>query len=291
MASNVTLRLEVLDVYGKPIAEKVDVMMRHRVLSQIKKRSASGSQKIDVTGLFGDPQGAYRLDVDAPSYQFLSDFITMKSSGIMPLTYVLPIDPDKVKDVKFGAFSGLAASAKTLLEASENVLSFVGKKGKELYDALDDDPIRKAGMLNIFSKTASTVFGNGRSVLTYIQELRELRGDRFYAVVSKELREETKNSIDQGLFHDADQSLHHPPEGFSSAKSFKTSDRYGNLQLTFFVKGDEWVADIDIDDAGGLEHVFQVLRNKLSGRPTHPYNIHEILVKFQQLDPGYRLIV
>jgi hypothetical protein len=63
------------------------------------------------------------------------------------------------------------------------------------------------------------------------------------------------------------------------------------LQLTFFVKGDEWVADIDIDDAGGLEHVFQVLRNKLSGRPTHPYNIHEILVKFQQLDPGYRLMV
>lgn len=291
MASNVKLRLEVLDVYGKPIPEKVDVMLRHRVLSQIKKKSASGSQKIDVPGLFGDPQGAYRLDVDAPSYQFLSDFITMKSSGIMPLTYILPIDPDKVKDVRFVAFSGLDASAATLLEASENVLSFVGKKGKALYDALDDDPIRKAGMLNIFSKTAATVFGNGRSVLTYIQELRELRGDRFYAVVSKELREETKNSIDQGLFDDADQSLHHPPEGFSSAKSFKTSDRYGNLQLTFFVKGDEWVADIDIDDAGGLEHVFQVLRNKLSGRPTHPYNIHEILVKFQQLDPGYKLIV
>ena len=291
MASNVTLRLEVLDVYGKPISEKVDVMMRHRVLSQIKKKSASGSHKIDVSGLFGDPQGAYRLDVDAPSYQFVSDFITMKSSGITPLTYILPIDPDKVKDVTFVAFSGLTASATALLNASENVLSFVGKKGKALYDALDDDPIRKAGMLNIFAKTAATVFGNGRSVLSYIQELRELRGDRFYAAVSKELREETKNSIDHGLFHNADQSLHHPPEGFSSAKSFKTSDRYGNLQLTFFVKGDEWVADIDIDDAGGLEHVFQVLRNKLSGRPTHPYNIHEILVKFQQLDPGYKLVV
>jgi len=46
-----------------------------------------------------------------------------------------------------------------------------------------------------------------------------------------------------------------------------------------------------IDDAGGLEHVFQVLRNKLSGRPTHPYSIHEILVKFQQLDPGYTFTV
>jgi hypothetical protein len=158
-----------------------------------------------------------------------------------------------------------------------------------LYDALDN--VRKAGFLNIARKTGATGLSNGKNVLFYIQELTELRGDRFFAVVSKELREETKNSIDAGIFHKADQSLHHPPKGFSAAGSFKTSDRYGNLQLTFFNKGDEWVADIDIDDAGGLEHVFQVLRNKLSGRPTHPYNIHEILVKFQQLDPGYTFLV
>ena len=71
MANNATLRLEVLDVYRKPVAEKVDVMLRHRILSQLKKKSASGSQKIDVPGLFGDPQGAYRIDVDAPSFQFV----------------------------------------------------------------------------------------------------------------------------------------------------------------------------------------------------------------------------
>ena len=291
MASNVTLRLEVLDVYGKPISEKIDVMLRHRVLSQFKKKSASGSKKIEVPGLFGDPQGAYMLEVDSPAYQFVSDFITMKSSGITNLTRILPVDPSKVKKVNFSGFATLKEEALAVLNASENVLSFVGLKGKALYDALDNDPIRKAGMLNIFAKTAATGFGNGRNVLSYVQQLRELRGDRFFAVVSKELREDTKNSIDQGLFHEADQSLHHPPPGFSPASSFKTSDRYGNLQLTFFVKGDEWVADIDIDDAGGLEHVFQVLRNKLSGRPTHPYNIHEILVQFQQLDPGYTFTV
>jgi hypothetical protein len=47
------------------------------------------------------------------------------------------------------------------------------------------------------------------------------------------------------------------------------------------------VADIDIDDAAGIEHVFQVVKNKLSGNPTHPYNIHEILVGYQHNDPGY----
>ena len=40
-------------------------------------------------------------------------------------------------------------------------------------------------------------------------------------------------------------------------------------------------------DRAGIEHVFQVLKNKLSGNPTHPYNIHEILVGFQHNDPGY----
>lgn len=289
MASNVTFRLEISDVYGKPISEKIDIMLRHRVLSDFKRISAVGAKKIDIKGLSGAPQGLYQLDVHPPSYQSVSHFLNMKSSGITSMSLTLPIDPAKVKNVNFPAFSTLESAVSGLLSASANVLAFENKKGKELYDALD--PIRKAGMLNIVRKTAATGLGNGRSVLSYIQELKELRGDRFFAVVSKELREETKNSIDEGIFHEADQSLHHPPPGFSPAKSFKTSDRYGNLQLTFFVKGDDWVADIDIDDAGGIGHVFQVLRNKISGRPTHPYNIHEILVKFQQLDPGYTFSV
>ena len=136
-------------------------------------------------------------------------------------------------------------------------------------------------------KTANTPLSNGRTVLSYIQKLNEIRGDRFFCVVPKELREETKNSVAEDLFDNVDGSLHHPPAGFSPAGSFKTPDHYGNLQLTFFMKGDDCVADIDIDDAGGLEHVFQVLRNKISGNPTHPYNIHEILVAHQKLDPGY----
>jgi hypothetical protein len=169
------------------------------------------------------------------------------------------------------------------------VLSFGGKTGSSLYAALDD--IRKAGMLNIAAKTGATPLTNGRKVLSYVQKLNEVRGDRFFANVSKELREETKNSVSEGLFHPADQSLHHPPEGFSPAGSYKTPDHYGNLQLTFFMKGDDCVADIDIDDAAGLEHVFQVVRNKLSGQPTHPYNIHEILVGYQHIDPGYKFVV
>ena len=91
-----------------------------------------------------------------------------------------------------------------------------------------------------------------------------------------------------------DGNSHHTwwaPDGFDHAGSFKSTDHFANLQLTFFAQGDQWMADIDIDDANGVEHLFQVLRNAITGRPTHPYEIHELLVSYQKLDPGYTLVV
>lgn len=289
MAKDITLRLAVKDVYGQPIPEKMDIILRHQVFSEVRKVSPNPAKKIDITGLRGAPQGLYRIEVDPPSYQYVSQFINLKASGITLLTLTFPIDPGKVKKVNFPAYSKLHADLGALLERSDKVLAFEGKKGKALYEAFDD--IRRAGLLNIVAKTGATGLSNKKNVLSYIQELKELRGDRFFAVVPKELREETKNSVAEGLFHSVDGSLHHAPAGFTPAGSFKTSDHYGNLQLTFFMKGDDCVADADIDDAGGLEHVFQVVRNKLSGQPTHPYNIHEILVSFQKIDPGYTFAV
>jgi len=286
MANPVILGLELRDVYGDLLKEKVDIILRHQVLSQVVKVSNNASTKIQIKGLNGAPQGLYRIDVDPPSYQYTAQFINLKASGTTALELTFPIDPAKVKAVKFPVFGSTEADLQRVLENSEKVLGFEAKKGKALYDGLDD--IRRAGLLNITAKTRATLLTNGRTVLSYIQELREIRGDRFFAAVPKELREETKNSVSEGLFHSADESLHHPPANFSHAGSFKTPDHYGNLQLTFFMnQAGDCVADIDIDDAAGIEHVFQVLKNKLSGNPTHPYNIHEILVGFQHNDPGY----
>jgi hypothetical protein len=52
-----------------------------------------------------------------------------------------------------------------------------------------------------------------------------------------------------------------------------------------------WRADIDIDDANGLEHLFQVLKHQLSNGRTYPYGIRDILIAHQKLDPGYELPV
>jgi hypothetical protein len=289
MPDNAKLQLELRDVYGKFLGEKVDIILRHQVLSEVRKASPNVTAKVEITGLQGAPQGRYQMEIDPPSYQYISEFVNMKASGITSRSITFPIDPGKVVKVNFQAFAKLTLDLQSLLDKSDKVLSFEAKKGKDLYDALDD--IRKAGMLNIATKTNATTLSNGRTVLSYIEQLNEIRGDRFFCDVPKELRSETKNSAAEGLFRKVSGSLHTPPPGFQPAESFKTSEKYGNLQLTFFSNGEKFKADIDIDDAGGLEHVFQVLRNKLSGKPTHPYNIHEVLVAHQHLDPGYTFVV
>jgi hypothetical protein len=283
------LRLKLLNVYGELLGESVDIILRHQNLTDNRVARAPASRRILIKDLYGAPQGLYRVEIDPPSYLPVSQFVNLKASGPTDLDVTFPIDPQKVKGVTFPAFQDLPGDFKKLLEDSSEVLGFEGKSGVALYDALDN--IRKAGLLNIFKKAANTRLSNGETVFPHLQRLNELRGDRFFVVTSKELREETKNSVAEGLFHPASELLHRPPEGFTKAESFKTPDHYGNLQLSFFVRGDEWVVDVDIDNAAGLEHWFQVLQNALSGRPTHPYDIHEILVSYQQLDPGYRFVV
>lgn len=282
------LQLDMLDVYGSRLKEKVDIMLRHQVLSHNVVVSVNAQRPVLVKGMFGAPQGLYRMEIDPPSYLPVSQFVNLNASDPTPAQVTFPIDPKKVKKVNFPKFEALSPELQDLLENSDNVFSFHEINGKELYGRLDD--IRKAGMLNIATKTQSSPLSNGKTVFPYILRIDELRGDRFFCFVQKELREETKNSVSEGLFDPVSGALHHLPErftGFSQAGSFKTEDAYGNLQLTFFMNGDECVADIDIDDAGGLGHVFQVLRNALTNRPTHPYDIHEILVFHQKLDPGY----
>ncbi|HYU77972.1 MAG TPA: hypothetical protein VEK56_03245 [Vicinamibacterales bacterium] len=282
------IKLQMINARGSSLGETIDISLLHLPSGtrQVVRRR-QGNKAMTIAGLKEPPDGLYRVEVDPPSYLPVGVFANTLNADAVRL--IFPIDPAKVTGTRFPAFDQLALDAQRLLTASNQVLAFSGLTAELLWAALDD--IRRAGFLNIIAKTATTAFTNTRTVASYLRELREIRGDRFFVDVPHELREETKNAVLSGLFFAVDGSLHHPPPGFTSAGSFKTQDRYGNLQLTFFSDGLNWRADVDIDDAGGLEHVFQVLRNTLTGRPTHPFDIHEILLVHQHLDPGYDLLV
>jgi hypothetical protein len=288
------LELTVRDVLGNPIGEPADVFLRNQTLSDAPAfRQLNVTTPVNITGLNSGPNGRYRIEVDSLSYHTVSRFISIPASGEGEVLITLPVNPKKVIRVDFPDFGALPQAARDLLGRSGNVLNFVGKKGEDLYLALDD--IRRAGFLNLVAKANRTRFvaqqGDPRSVLSFFDELHELRGDRFFGIVSAELRSETVNSVHSELFHEVSEALHTPPSGFAKDRSFKTLDDAGNLQLSFFSSADGRVAvDMDIDDAQGFEHVFQVVNNFFGG-PTHPYNIHEILIASQELDPGYRLVL
>lgn len=287
------LRLDLVNVKGERIGGKTDISMRHQVLSDAPRfNGLDASKRILIKDLFGAPQGLYRIEIDPSAYLPTTRFVSLEASDITDVKISFAIDPNKVTSVQFPEFSNLPVDTRNLLDNSGEVLSFEGKKGEAFYDALDD--VRRSNILNLTTKCAATPLGNGKTVLPFIQSIIEIRGDRFFAFVPRELREETRHAEVDGLFSSALEGLHHlPPKfiGFDHAGSFKTSDKFGNLQLSYFLKGDDCVVDIDIDPASGLEHLFQVIEHSIKGIETHPYAVHDILIGHQSIDPGYSFVV
>ena len=95
------------------------------------------------------------------------------------------------------------------------------------------------------------------------------------------------------LFHEASGISHpftKPWRRIEKAGSFKTRDRQANLQLTFATNSDnQLLVDMDIDDNQGIAHAFDVIGHALTGADTHPYNIQQVLLALQGIDPGYTL--
>jgi hypothetical protein len=97
-------------------------------------------------------------------------------------------------------------------------------------------------------------------------------------------------SQDQATFHEACPLLHTGEPGWKMINSYKTKDAVGNLELTFARDAQgRLVADIDIDNHLGFLHGFDVIKHVVSGKETNPYEIRQILVSRQSIDPGYEM--
>jgi hypothetical protein len=278
------LQLELVDVYGKRVEEKVSIHFRNSTIRHYAAFEVDASRKVLITGLYASPDGHYWIQVN--SYLPVGRFVNIRSGETTDHRMTLPINSLRVERADFPKFEILPEHLQSVLKNSDKVLSFEGRMGEELYRALDD--LRKANLLNIAAKARSTPLSSGETIFSYIQELRELRSDRVFAVALKDLLEQTKNGVAEDLFRSVSGTLHHPPAGFTIAGSFKTKDYYGALQLTFFLKGDTCIVDIDIDDGMGMGHVFQALRDTFNP-VVSPFDIHELLMAHQAVDPGYSL--
>ncbi|HLF84126.1 MAG TPA: hypothetical protein VI837_08135, partial [Blastocatellia bacterium] len=248
------------------------------------------SKRLIIDGLDSSNGGTYQVQVFPTRYRPESLFLRIREDETHKHTFVLVPDPGRVVGVKFPSYADLGADLKRVLQNSK-VEGSEDKKGKALYDALK--PLCAAGLLNLYAKMKATKFEGGLDAFSFVTSLRRVRGERFFADVKKDFRDAVKNSIHSHLFDEAPGSLHKPPPGYVLDDSFKTPDGHGNLQVTFFRKADalEFIADVDIDGSKGLEHAFDVISHTISGKDSHPYDIHAILRVAQLIDTGYRLVV
>ncbi|NDD63439.1 MAG: hypothetical protein EBZ36_05615 [Acidobacteria bacterium] len=288
MSKNASLIVEVIDTKNRHIENVADVRLSHTVLSDPRYGCTLGAHKKRCVfkEIDASQGGRYKLTVFPLCYRPVSQFVSFNGGESKHLRIQVPVNPECVSAVTFPQFDELPDILQRCLDRSSVDAGSI-PSGRELYEALGQ--LQKAGLLNIFTKMNATRFSNQASAFSYVRSLIEVRGARIFANVDSELWSQVQTGLSSGQFDKVSGRLHEVRPGHTMTGSFKTDDNVGNLQLTFskHVENGNYIVDADIDDARGLAHLFQVLNNHLRNQDSHPYDIREILLSSQLLDPGY----
>ena len=288
------IKLNLTDAAGNDLNDNVTIDLFSLQTSRQYQATKRVARTVVVNGIDAGDAPTYRVMVTPANHRIVQFFVMLKESKVVEHTEKVPVDPAKVLSIKAPSFDALPPKARDILDAAQ-VPEFPNGpgtflQGASLYGALDRLPLLQACFLNIVAKSASILLQDGRTCLDHYIGLMHFNRDRLFIPTTAALVEETAQS---NAFHAVSPALHVPLPGYHTVSSYKTFDHYGNLQLTFQRRGEsggDYVADVDIDDAQGIEHAFQVIRNTVTG-PTNPYDIHDILL--QQNPPvraGYDFI-
>jgi hypothetical protein len=281
--------VRVGDAHRRPLADQIDVQLVNARTDATVRRAndLKGSAPVKFEGLIeGQP---YLVRVFPTRYRPVGQFVFAgPDAEPTEIRMHCPLHPERVRAATFPAYAQLDPELRRVLDCS--TVEGLDGRGEAMYTGLTDT--QKAGLLNLFTKMSGFGFDEQRTVWTFVEQVFRVRADRIFVDVQPALRDLVKGAVVSDRFCQVSGSLHTPPLGYDQAGSFKTSEDYGNLQLTFFSSIQPPLAfkvDADIDDAAGLGHVFQVLRNWLTHGATHPYDIHEILVFRQEVALPYDL--
>ena len=286
--STATVKLKFTDVLGVPLDDRSVVVDIFSLDNSTHFRAVVPltGQTDAIISLKDLDTGVYRFQLIPTNYRMLQFFLRLTEGETTTReTIVFPVDPARVSDISAPAFAALDGKLRDLLTASS--LPDVPLSGAGLYDALP--PKRKAALLNLFTKSSNTMLGDQTSCFDHLAGMVDLAQDRLFAKADAALVEETMQS--RG-FRPVDFTLHTPKPDYHLISSFKTRDPQGNLQLTFSRKGEsgaDYIVDMDIDEAKGIEHAFEVIKNSVAG-PTDPYNVRDILASSQKLRPLYTFV-
>lgn len=277
-----TVICDFRNAYNEPIRGEVDLRFRNLKVQSLSFRHEAvlGDEPLPVPGVPAFPVGLWQVDINLERFRFKSVFVDLPSSGKRLISQTFFVRPSEATPV-----FPLRADIRT--EPKWRALDQALQASTIVYEDLSAP--QKAGLLNLFAKMSHE---SAQDVFSAVVSVFVVKPARIYARVLPELWERVRG-LPQHFHEQSDNgSLHKFLEDWTRLTehaSFKTPDKLGNLQLTFAnnTQG-HFAVDADLDDHQGLQHAFDVIKHKFSG-DTNPYDIHEVLVKLQGIDPGYRL--
>ena len=204
----------------------------------------------------------------------------------------LVVKPKSVLDIKAPSFLRLAKKLRDFLSEADmrkpedEDADLFGLSGAALYDNLG--PLRKACLLNIFKKAGHT---SSDGCDRFMIKPLALRQDRCFCLVHEDI---VMFLNDSTRFTSVNGALHDPLRGFQMLKglSYKSTDSHANLQVTLMKNATgRFAADVDIDEASGIGHGFEVIRNKIGNQRTNPFLVRELLLLHHPAGaPRYRFV-
>jgi hypothetical protein len=260
--------------------------------------NVSGHQRFEISNIscHDGPGTLYAFRLKADGYKPYAFFQLIRPGARnLPSEARLRLmaNPKKVGGITAPAFADLPATfrralaAAVMVELAAEDRDLLGLSGAALYEAMG--PMRKASLLNLVAKG---MHGSSDRIASFVRAPAILRQDRCFAEVDPALHDQLARS---DRYKSAPGKLHTPPRGFELANSFKSRDAHANLQVTFMrqIGSDVMWADIDIDEASGFDHGFEVIRNAIVDGRTNPYLVRELLLlafDHQPIDPGYDFV-
>ncbi len=302
-----SLALQVTDTLGEPILGdlRVDFEPASQSAGGADARvtfALTGETDLEITNLesSGGLGTRYETRLSTEHFKSYALFQLIRENTTTQATdfpIKLVAKPKHVSDITAAGFSALPASLRNFLEGAHMQIGqkkfkaedeeLLDKAGEALYDALG--PLRKACLLNLFAKARHVSAARCWNLLRRPVVLRQ---DRCFC----EVDDSTADVLTaEPRFVSAPSELHKPLAGYTIVASFKSRDPHANLQVTVMqhTETGALAADVDIDEASGIAHGFEVIRNSVSGR-TNPYLIRELLLLSDEeqgsLDPGYRFV-
>ena len=282
------------DVYKQPITDAVVIKFYNRQLDSIKLRFDVNFQATPATlpRIPAFPTGSYQVIITPTKYRFKQLFYEVEAGKTNGFLQDFFVDPDHAHPrlIDFGDISAKSYATE--------LLRILGNSNIDQAAWSNLDKRNRATILNLSAKMSREGIADGTKLIKLVDGIDRTwldvkHRERIYARVDANLYDALLNY--PAIYSPVSGGMHHFPPGYEPVddpNSFKTlHDEAGNIQLTFARSADGvLLADIDLDDHKGLEHVADVLKHKFSGKDTDPFDIHEILVRFQGFDPEYKLL-